>query len=88
MPRRTPRYRLTPDRQVEQHMGPDDTVLLDPTDRLREFIHRSGETVRAVQIPGRFMVGADVCTDGYLVLSETGLRAISTPTFQKDYEPA
>lgn len=82
-----PKFRLLASGQVEQQIEPGDTVLFDPHLRFRAFTHKSDAVVRAVQIPGTFIVGGDRCTDGYLVLSDTGLRAVSTPTFQKDYEP-
>lgn len=82
------RYRLLSSGKVQQQFAEDQTTI-DPDLQMRQFNHRRNHTtVRAVQIPNRFLVGADLCTDGYLVLSDTGLHAVSTQTFQKDYEPA
>lgn len=43
--------------------------------------------VRACKIPGRFRIGAEVCRDGYLVLAQGRLKAISAATFSLDYDP-
>lgn len=80
-----PKFRLLASGKVQQLIEPGDTTLFDPDLQFRRYADKSGQTVRAVQIPGTFIVGGDCCRDGYLVLADTGLKAISTHTFQKDY---
>lgn len=69
---------------VQQRID-DDLRTFDPNS-FGEFTDRQGNNVRAVKLPGTFMVGADICTDGYLVY-DGKLRAISTQTFNRDYSP-
>lgn len=80
-----PKFRLLPSGKVRQRF-PSDVTEFDP-DTFTEFRDRSGNTVRAVKLPGKFQVGGDVCTDGYLVVADGKLSAISTSTFARDYEP-
>lgn len=86
-PRQIPKFRLLASGKVQQQLEQGDTVLFDPELQFRGFVDKHGAEVRAVQIPGTFIVGGDRCSDGYLVLSDRGLYAMSSHTFQKDYEP-
>lgn len=82
-------YRLLASGQIQQQFpGERRETTIDPAEQLQPFTHATGKDVRAVQIPRPFTVGGETCKDGYLVLDDRGLKAVSAETFRRDYAPA
>jgi hypothetical protein len=81
-----PRFRLSPRNGKVQQRFPDDPYPdeFDPQ-RWATYMHGQ-DTVQAVRIPRPFMVGADICKDGWLVLEGKRLKAVGNKTFTSDYE--
>jgi hypothetical protein len=77
------KFGLTEEGLVTQDCGEARTEF-DPQTAFGRF-RRGDREVRAVRIPGRFRVGADVCVNGYLVFDGQRLYAISAMTFGNEY---
>lgn len=78
------RFRMLPQGKVQQRHADQTSTEFDPANWAT---YSAGEkTVQAVRIPRAFMVGADFCRDGWLVVEGHRLYAVSDRTFTKDFQ--
>lgn len=81
-----PRFTLTTNGQVWQALEGTD-FFFDP-ESFGRFSTKGGPVVRAVRIPVPFYCNGDLCKDGYLVVADGHLKALSAETFNSEYVPA